>query len=84
MNDNIKQPDPEDAAGQESAADDPREALKHGLDKTRLSPDLKAQILAELPPPEEREQMYRESIANGGLSFEDLCASLGIEANPTP
>ena len=84
MNDNTKQPDPEDTAGQESAADDPREALKQGLEKTRLPPDLKAQILAELPPPEEREQMYREMIENGGLSFEELCASLGIEAKPTP
>jgi hypothetical protein len=30
---------------------DPREGLKRELEKTRLSPEVKAQILAEMPPP---------------------------------
>jgi hypothetical protein len=59
--------------------DDPREALLRGIEKTRLPPELLEQILAELPPEEERERMYRDLMENGGLSFEDFFESLLAE-----
>jgi hypothetical protein len=34
--------------------------LKKGLEATRLPPDVRDQILAQLPPPEEQERMLRE------------------------
>jgi hypothetical protein len=52
------------------------------LEKTHLPPELKEQILAELPPPEEIERMYREIQENGGLSAEEFFASLGLDAEP--
>jgi hypothetical protein len=52
--------------------DDPTEMLKQRLEETRLPPDLKEQFLAELPPPEERERLYRELQEKGGFSFEQL------------
>jgi hypothetical protein len=64
--------------------DDPREALKQGIEKTRLPPDLRDEILADLPPPEERERLYRELIEQGGLSWEEFAASLGLEDQPKP
>jgi hypothetical protein len=67
---------------------DPRhqfiEELKRGLEKTRLPADLRQQILAELPPPEERERLLQELQQNGGMSFEQLMESLGLEAHPQP
>ena len=57
-----------------------RELLKKDL--VRLTPEQKAQYLAELPPIEEQERMYREMQENGGLSFEEFCASLGLEVHP--
>ena len=45
---------------------------------------MKAQILAELPSPDERERLLRELLANGGLSFEECCASLGIDVATKP
>jgi hypothetical protein len=65
-------------------AEDPTEVLKRRLQETCLPPDLKAQILAELPPLAEEEQLFRELQEKGGLSFEQLCASLGMEAKPQP
>jgi hypothetical protein len=50
--------------------------LKRRLEETRLPGDLKAQILAELPSPEEQERLYRELQEKGGLSFEEFSASL--------
>jgi hypothetical protein len=58
------------------------EALKREAEKSRLSPELKAQILAELPPLEEHERLYREMQEHGGLSFEQFCEGLGIEVKP--
>ena len=55
-----------------------REALKRGLDNNCLTPEVKAQILAELPPPEEMERMLRDLIEHGGLSSEEFLTSLGI------
>jgi hypothetical protein len=68
----------------EGPADDPREALKQGLEKTRLPADLKAQILAELPPLEEQERLYREMQEKGGLSFEEFFESLIQEFESQP
>jgi hypothetical protein len=48
------------------------ESLKQGLDQYRLSPELKAQLLAEMPPPEEMERLYREVLEHGGYSTEDM------------
>jgi hypothetical protein len=59
-------------------------ALKRHLEASRLPADLKAQILAELPPPEEREQLLRELQAQGGLSSEQFLASLELEVEPQP
>jgi hypothetical protein len=64
------------------SGDDSTEALKRRLEETRLPADVKARILAELPPPEECEQIYRELQEKGGLSFEQLCAALGLEVKP--
>ncbi len=58
--------------------------LQQGVEQYRLPADLKAQILAELPPVEEMERMYRELTENGGLSFEEFCASLGLAGTPKP
>ena len=48
------------------------ESLKQGLDKTRLSPELKEWYLAEMPTPEEAERLYREVIEHGGYSSEEM------------
>jgi hypothetical protein len=61
------------------AGDDPTEALKHNLEATRLPAALKAQILAELPSPEEWERMVRELREQGGLSSEEFLASLDLD-----
>ena len=55
-----------------------REALLRGLDKTPLDQEVKAHILAQLPSAEEQERMYRDLIENGGLTFEEMCESLGM------
>src|SRR5947209_13414967 len=60
--------------------EDPRPELKRRLEETRLPADLKAQILASLPPPEERERLFQELRDNGGLSSEQFFASLGLDA----
>jgi hypothetical protein len=60
------------------------EQLKRDLEKTRLSADLKEQILADLPPPEERERLFRELQDKGGLSSEQFLASLGLDNEPHP
>lgn len=54
------------------------ESLERGLEKNRLSPELKAQLLADLDPPEERERQLRDLIEHGGMSSEELFESLGI------
>jgi hypothetical protein len=53
--------------------------LKKGIEATRLPPDLKAQIVADLPPPEERERLFREMQEKGGWSFEEIIASLEVD-----
>ena len=60
------------------------EELKRGLEKTRLPADLREQILAELPPPEERERLLREMQEKGGMSFEQFMESLGLDVHPQP
>jgi hypothetical protein len=60
------------------------EQLKQRLEETRLPADLKEQILANLPPPEEQERLYREIQQNGGFKSEQFFASLGLEAEPQP
>lgn len=90
MSDNSDRPAPEDPAPvagcQESPGQmsDPTEALLRGLEKIRLPADVKEQILAELPPPEEQERLYRELREKGGLSSEEFFASLDLEAKPQP
>lgn len=39
---------------------------------TRLPPELRDQIIRELPPPEVRARMYQELREQGGLSIDDL------------
>lgn len=68
----------------EGPGEDPTEALKQRLEETRLPADVKEQILAELPPPQERERLLRELQEKGGLSSEQLFASLGLEVEPQP
>jgi hypothetical protein len=63
---------------------DPTEALKKNLEQTRLPPDVKAQILAQLPPPEERARLLQELLDGGGLSSEEFLTSLGLEAERQP
>jgi hypothetical protein len=64
---------------------DRRAALLREVEKYRLPPELKEQILAELPPPEERERLLRELMeTGGGLSAEEFFASLGLEIEPQP
>jgi len=63
-------------AGKELVAE-----LKRRLEETRLPASLKSQILANLPPPEERERLFRELQESGGLTSEDFFASLGIKVN---
>lgn len=76
-------PTPADNGGAGSH-DEFREALKRDCERHRLTPELKAQILAELPPPEERERLYRELLEEGGLSSAEFLASLGLEGEPQP
>jgi hypothetical protein len=60
------------------------EQLKQGIEKTRLPPDLRDEILAQQPPLEEQERLYRELMEQGGLSSEEFFASLGLELEPPP
>ena len=80
------QPETKPAAhlNHQAKGDDPTEELKRNLEATRLPPDVKEQILAELPPPEERERMYREMMEKGGLSFEEFFESLIAEFEEQP
>jgi hypothetical protein len=66
----------------DSTKENPLEALKRGLEGTRLPADLKGPILANLPPPEERERLFRELQEKGWLSSEEFFASLGLEGEP--
>jgi hypothetical protein len=63
---------------------DPREMLKRDLASTRLPPDVKEEILAKSPSPEEYERLLRELQENGGLSSEEFLASLGLGVEPRP
>jgi hypothetical protein len=63
-------------------SDSTKRPAKRGLEETRLPADVKARVLAELPPPEECERMYREMQEQGGLSFEQFVAALGLEVKP--
>jgi len=58
--------------------------LKRRIQESRLPASLKEQILAELPPPEERERLFRELQEKGGLSSEQFLASLGLDVEPQP
>lgn len=69
----------ESAGGHDLAAE-----LKRRLEETRLPANVKKQILAELPPPAERERLFRELQEQGGLSSEQFFASLGLEIEPQP
>jgi hypothetical protein len=72
-------------AAQSGSGENPAEALKRGgLQATRLPADLKEEILAELPPPEERQRLFRELQEQGGLSAEEFLASLGLEGDQHP
>ena len=51
------------------------ELMQH-FEETRWSPEVREQIFAEIPPPEERAKMYRELQEKGGLSFEELMNSV--------
>jgi hypothetical protein len=66
------------------ATEDPREELLRTVDKSLLTPELKAQILAELPPPEEMARLYRELQENGGLSSEEFLESVFRDIEPQP
>lgn len=63
---------------------DPTAEFKRRLEETRLPRELKDQILADLPPPEERERLLRELQEKGGLSPEQFFASLGLGDEPQP
>jgi hypothetical protein len=78
-NGNAKQSDPD--------AFDPSELirrLKQGLTQPRLPPELRDEILADSPPPEELERLYRELQESGGLSSEQFLESLGVLGEPQP
>jgi hypothetical protein len=60
------------------------EQLNQRLEETRLPAELREQILANLPPPEERERLFRELMEKGGLSSEEFFASLGLEVERQP
>lgn len=66
-------------------SDDTEGAVPEGnTPKNRLPAGVKEQILAELPPAEEHERLYRELRDNGGISSEEFFAFLGIEVPPQP
>ncbi len=48
------------------------ESLKQGLEQYRLTPELKAWYLAQMPPFEEEEPLLRELQEKGGYSTEDM------------
>jgi hypothetical protein len=62
----------------------PQGVDRERLEETRLPASVKEQILAELPPPEEQERLYREMQENGGLSFDQLFDPSDCEGEPQP
>jgi len=58
--------------------------LKQNLEQTRLPPEERERILADMPPAEEQERLYQEMMENGGLSAEEFFASLGLDFEPKP
>ena len=58
--------------------------LKRGLEQTRLPADQREQILADMPSLEEQERQYREMQEHGGLSFDEFCASVGLDIEAQP
>jgi hypothetical protein len=52
--------------------------LKRRLEETRLPANVRSQRLANLPPPEEREKLYREIQDKGGLTSEEFLARARI------
>ena len=55
-----------------------RAELKCRLDETRLPAELREQILAGLPSPEEQQRLYREMQENGGLASQEFLDSLAV------
>jgi hypothetical protein len=60
------------------------ESLKQRLEETRLPAELKAQILAQMPSPDEEEWLLRDLQERGGLSSAEFLVSLGLEVEPQP
>jgi hypothetical protein len=58
------------------------ESLKQGLEKTRLTPELREWFFAQLPPREEDERLLRELQEHGGCSTEEILELLGPEVEP--
>jgi len=56
--------------------------LRRTIDDTRLPANIRAQICAQLPSPEEQERLYREMQTDGGVSDEELMALLAIKGEP--
>jgi hypothetical protein len=52
--------------------------------KSRLPPDVKAEILATMPSDEEMERLFREMQLKGGLTFEEFAASIGLNRGAQP
>jgi hypothetical protein len=58
--------------------------LKRLSQQSRLSAEAKEQIVAELPSIEERERLFRELRADGGLSSDEFLGSLGLGIERQP
>ncbi len=70
-----------DDPGREGAPD-LAEVLKRQLPSNRLPAEARDEILAALPPVEERERLFRELMTNGGISSEEFLSSLGLDDEP--
>lgn len=70
--------------GTANGNDDLAVMLRRGLEETRLPPEMRRQIIAQLPAPEERERLLRELQENGGVPSEQFLLSLGIDVERQP
>jgi hypothetical protein len=75
-------PEPQQSSQGSDSNHDVALELKRRLEETRLPASLKKQILAGLPSAEEQELLYRELQEKGGLSFDQVLDSLGLEVEP--